>query len=343
MPNQPKSPPVKEEVTADVKSTSGFQVEFREGYYYCMSTFQAIAHLPLPTSSIRLTFSFPVSILIATVTSVPENCTEVKVGDRVLEINGVQAFNFNNTASANSLFDTVCLLYISKEELEKKANGGKSDDDSSISSEDIAEKRRGRRSMLEEESRRIGEMRRSFRNMGELLKKQQREEKEFRRAEIEIRRMERMDRERQRKQRSTSLPPTRPSLASTVASKRPPAPLIAAMTTPSGKNRKSIPKPTPQAFSSSPLVSRRSLTKSSSTKSVTRQQPSPASSSSSRRSTSNGSGTQLGTKPLPPPERKGRSMMRGKRGTIGSFSPGATRRVSQEGWLKVAANHRKNG
>lgn len=133
----------------------------------------------------------------------------------MLEINGVQAFNFQSTRSANDLFDTVCLLYIPKEEIEKKASGNKSgdDDDSSTSSGEIIQKRKGRRTTLEEEARKAGADRQSSRTIGELMKKQEKEEKDFRRAEAEIRRMGRMDRERQKNQTSPSPPPPPPKSA----------------------------------------------------------------------------------------------------------------------------------
>jgi hypothetical protein len=154
------------------------------------------------------------SLFETTVIAVPENCKEINVGDRVLEVNGVQGFNFQSAESANDLFDTLCLVYIPKEELDKKPK-----DDESAASEESLQRRKGRRTMFEEEARRAGAQRQSSRKLGETLKKQQEEEEEeedFRRAEVEIRRMGRMDRERQKNQKSPSPPPPPPASRSSI-------------------------------------------------------------------------------------------------------------------------------
>mmetsp|Transcript_8171 Transcript_8171/g.19717 ORF Transcript_8171/g.19717 Transcript_8171/m.19717 type:complete len:407 (+) Transcript_8171:209-1429(+) len=159
----PSPPPLATSET--LGSESGFQVEFRDGYYY--------------------------------IAAVPPGCKDLKVGDRVLEINGVQAFNFGSAKKANELFDTVCMVFLPKEELIRKANGKKKyHDDDSTSSEEEVVNRRGRRSMYEEEARRIGAERMSSRNLGETLRKKKEEEAELRKIEREIRQLERADRER---------------------------------------------------------------------------------------------------------------------------------------------------
>jgi hypothetical protein len=141
---------------------------------------------------------------------VPENCKDIHIGDRVLEVNGVQSFNFQSTESASDLFDTVCLVYIPKEELDKNNGKDKDDDESTASEESVQRRRKGRRSTLEEEARRAGAQRQSSRKLEETLKKQQEEEDDLRRAEVEIRRMGRMDRERQKNQKPPSPPPPPP-------------------------------------------------------------------------------------------------------------------------------------
>ncbi|CAJ1957522.1 unnamed protein product [Cylindrotheca closterium] len=150
----PSPPPLATSET--IGSKSGFQVEFREGYYY--------------------------------IAAVPPDCKDLKVGDRVLEINGVKAFNFGSTTTANELFDTVCMVFLPKEELMKKQNGTSSDE-KSLS-------RRGRRSVYEEEARRAGAERISSRNLGETLRKEKEEEDEIRHMEREIRQLQKADRER---------------------------------------------------------------------------------------------------------------------------------------------------
>jgi hypothetical protein len=157
-------------------------------------------------SIISLLLPFSDKKIETTVIAVPENCKDINVGDRVLELNGVQAFNFQSTKSANDLFDTVCLVYIPKEELDKK-------DDESTASEESVQRQKGRRTMFEEEARQAGAQRQSSKKLGETMKKQQEEEEDLRRAEVEIRRMGRMDRERQ-KNLATPPPPPPASPAS---------------------------------------------------------------------------------------------------------------------------------
>lgn len=116
----------------------------------------------------------------------------------MLEINGVQAFNFASAKQANELFDTVCMVFLPKEELMRKTNGKKKyHDDDSTSSEEETASRRGRRSVYEEEARKAGAERISSRNLGETRRKQKEEEADLRQIEREIRQLERADRERQ--------------------------------------------------------------------------------------------------------------------------------------------------
>lgn len=134
---------------------------------------------------------------IIIVAAVPPDCKDLKVGDRVLEINGVQAFNFGSAKKANELFDTVCMVFLPKEELIRKKNGKKKyGDDDGTSSEEETDSRIGRRSMYEEEARRAGAQRMSLRNLAETLRKEKEEEAELRIMEREIRQLQRADRER---------------------------------------------------------------------------------------------------------------------------------------------------
>lgn len=173
-----------------------------------------------------LSFFFPFTFLFVcfgafAVVAVPKNCRDIKVGDRVLEINGVKSFNFQNSRRANELFDTLYLIYHSKEEMEKLYQMKEDEDDEdALSSEELARQRKGRRSKFEEEARQIGAERRDYKKNIERQKILQEQEREFKRAELEQRRLERERRKAEEEARRNAIPPPPPSESNRVQIKK---------------------------------------------------------------------------------------------------------------------------
>ena len=144
------------------------------------------------------------------VVAVPKNCRDIKVGDRVLEINGVKSFNFQNSRRANDLFDTLYFIYHSKEEEMEKLLYQDNEEEETLSSEELARQRKGRRSKFEEEARQIGAERRDYKKNIERRKLLEEQEREFKRVELEQRRLERERRKAEEEARN-AIPPPPPS------------------------------------------------------------------------------------------------------------------------------------
>jgi flagellar biosynthesis GTPase FlhF len=173
--------------------------------------------IPLSTSSgaSDLTNSLYNNIYQLVVKVIPKYCRDIKIGDRILEINGVKAFNFQSAARADELFDTLYLVYYDKDEAEKQKQ--KHNDAQRLSSEGQARQRKGRRSRFEEEARQIGARRQDEKNRWERKLKEIEEEEELKRAESELRRLELRRRRAEEEARKSPSPPQAPTRRSSIS------------------------------------------------------------------------------------------------------------------------------